>query len=598
MNVFALKRSEPNPGPSLSSPTPTPEREDSGREDGGFASLLLQAHAREPQTDSPRTSASHTQEKRLHMQAQTERQQLKRLHAERLQERSAWEEQAAQAALERHAATAARAESIGKREVDAGAARQHLEPRASDLDPADALSAEEDEDSTEVSESRRHSDDTEKALSPLRDRRLLEQGISGLLTGQSGPWLVAGVAGAPTGALSEAVGGAGASAQGRAGDLRALLGQAAGFGGVAAPVLPGVIGSGVGTGVAFDAALTSAFPGSTPATPDLLSGAPAAPASAQDGVAGAAAHDGTAGPGTALPEGSSALNSALDTAKNLSELDLYAPVEVSGMPHAELPPSPLTPQEALQGGDGEGAVLGLLHRVASRNGDAVGAPAGGPEAHAELGVLDSSRAVTSLLGNPDGLGAELGSGKEGAQGEGQGEVPAQASMTTSAFDTRLQAFAAGNRLPTEATDLASRLKEAVGQTLAGVVNSTWEQKDGLEHVSIALNDPELGRIQIELSLQDGKVKLELFAEQELARHALQDHRKVLEQELSRQQYTLEQFKVSERLAGNGMRDGRGGRASTEAGRRAGRGALGQVAAGGMAGSVQHRAHEGALDIIA
>lgn len=283
----------------------------------------------------------------------------------------------------------------------------------------------------------------------------------------------------------------------------------------------------------------------------------------------------------------------LDTENNRAQLDLYAYQKSIGMPHAELPPE----LQALQVADGEGGALGLLHRVASQNGEATGG-ASGPSAQTELGVLDPSRAVTSLLGNQEGLGSELGSGEHGTHGESQNDGTSQLSASVTPFDARLQAFAAGNRLPTEATDLAGRLKEAVGQTLSGVVNSTWEQKDGLEHVSIALNDPELGRIQIELSLQDGKVKLELFAEQEQARHALQDHRKVLEQELSRQQYTLEQFKVTERLAGDGMRDGRGGRASTEAGRRQGRGALGQVAAGGMAGSVRARAHEGALDIIA
>lgn len=147
---------------------------------------------------------------------------------------------------------------------------------------------------------------------------------------------------------------------------------------------------------------------------------------------------------------------------------------------------------------------------------------------------------------------------------------------------------ASEAAPGEAPGWITRLRGAVEQGLAS--------RDDQLSARVELDDPELGRIRLELHLEGGKVRVELVAEREQTRQMLKDGRQALEQELARHQQELAQFSVG----GEGARDSRGfgkfqdnSRRVREAG-----GEARAISSTDAAPSKGRRLHEGQLDIIA
>lgn len=175
-------------------------------------------------------------------------------------------------------------------------------------------------------------------------------------------------------------------------------------------------------------------------------------------------------------------------------------------------------------------------------------------------TLETSRAVLTLSGTQgrDG-GSDDASQRNSQGGDQQGQAStgfgAALEASLSGVDGKLKGLALhGARLSeTDGPGLMEKLNAKLSETLSGHIS----EQDGVRRAHLELEDATLGKIQIELSVENGRIRLHMQAEQESAQKLLQNGRQQLEQELAQKQYHLEQFTVGGQAGNQASRDGRG-----------------------------------------
>ncbi|MFM7204072.1 MAG: flagellar hook-length control protein FliK [Myxococcota bacterium] len=107
------------------------------------------------------------------------------------------------------------------------------------------------------------------------------------------------------------------------------------------------------------------------------------------------------------------------------------------------------------------------------------------------------------------------------------------------LDSRLQALQRVHAPAQPEQPWAGRVALALSESLQAMT----ESQEKTHRAVLDLRDPELGRLQLEVRVEGGMLKVEVWAEQEQARQLLREGRQQLEQALARQSYTLEHFNV-------------------------------------------------------
>lgn len=159
------------------------------------------------------------------------------------------------------------------------------------------------------------------------------------------------------------------------------------------------------------------------------------------------------------------------------------------------------------------------------------------------------------------------------------------------LDNRLQALLRVQAPAQTEQPWAGRVALALSESLQAMT----ESQEKTHRAVLDLRDPELGRLQLEVRVEGGMLKVEVWAEQEQARQLLREGRQQLEQALARQSYTLEHFHVGgEGARGQhfGARQGWQTRGRTE-GKNTGSSTVSSTAP-----SSRTPRHDGQLDIIA
>ena len=160
-------------------------------------------------------------------------------------------------------------------------------------------------------------------------------------------------------------------------------------------------------------------------------------------------------------------------------------------------------------------------------------------ANAELFQTESAQAVVAVPVAGDALSMEMGTdGNPQGRAFSEGMLQ-QHSLAVSAAAQKSEVMTAEK----SAENLRSALPEQVSRQLAERL-STHDFRQGKESLSLTLTPEHLGKIQMNFQMDQQNLRVEIVAENRVAREALMQQVDSLKESLARQNVTVEKFEVS------------------------------------------------------
>jgi len=160
-------------------------------------------------------------------------------------------------------------------------------------------------------------------------------------------------------------------------------------------------------------------------------------------------------------------------------------------------------------------------------------------ANAELFQTESAQAVVAVPVAGDALSMEMGTdGNPQGRAFSEGMLQ-QHSLTVSAAAQKSEVMTAEK----SAENLRSALPEQVSRQVTERL-STHDFRQGKESLSLTLTPEHLGKIQMNFQMDQQNLRVEIVAENRVAREALMQQVDSLKESLARQNVTVEKFEVS------------------------------------------------------
>jgi len=160
-------------------------------------------------------------------------------------------------------------------------------------------------------------------------------------------------------------------------------------------------------------------------------------------------------------------------------------------------------------------------------------------ANAELFQTESAQAVVAVPVAGDALSMEMGTdGNPQGRAFSEGMLQ-QHSLAVSAAAQKSEVMTAEK----SAENLRSALPEQVSRQVTERL-STHDFRQGKESLSLTLTPEHLGKIQMNFQMDQQNLRVEIVAENRVAREAIMQHVDSLKESLARQNVTVEKFEVS------------------------------------------------------
>ena len=160
-------------------------------------------------------------------------------------------------------------------------------------------------------------------------------------------------------------------------------------------------------------------------------------------------------------------------------------------------------------------------------------------ANAELFQTESAQAVVAVPVAGDALSMEMGTdGNPQGRAFSEGMLQ-QHSLAVSAAAQKSEVMTAEK----SAENLRSALPEQVSRQVTERL-STHDFRQGKENLSLTLTPEHLGKIQMNFQMDQQNLRIEIVAENRVAREALMQQVDSLKESLARQNVTVEKFEVS------------------------------------------------------